>query len=68
MAWWAYLQTVLQLTLIAALLLHPPQPRVWLQGNPLTPLSDNILGGALGTDVLNTGGLSALFPLHALHC
>jgi hypothetical protein len=31
-----------------------------LQGILLTPFSENVLGGALGTDVLNTGGLVAL--------
>jgi hypothetical protein len=31
-----------------------------VQGILLTPFSENVLGGALGTDVLNTGGLVAL--------
>jgi hypothetical protein len=31
-----------------------------LQSILLTPASDSVLGGALGTDVLNTGGLVAL--------
>jgi hypothetical protein len=31
-----------------------------MQGVLLTPVSDNVLGGALGTDVLNIGGAAAL--------
>ena len=31
-----------------------------MQGVLLTPVSDNVLGGALGTDVLNIGGVAAL--------
>jgi hypothetical protein len=31
-----------------------------LQGILLSPLSENVLGGALGTDVLNLGGLVGL--------
>jgi hypothetical protein len=31
-----------------------------MQGILLTPVSENVLGGALGTDVINIGGAAAL--------
>lgn len=46
------------------LALHLPpitaSPTPHEQGILLTPASESVLGGALGTDVLNTGGLVAL--------